>query len=170
MILVRRLARPMLAATFIDGGIDQIRNPGNKSVRADPVAPTLAARIPGLPQDPEVLVKINGATMATAGTLLALGKLPRVSALVLAATLVPTTLAGHAFWDAEDEGSRVQARSHFLKNLGMFGGLLLAAVDTEGRPGLAWRAQHAARGTRKAAKVAARSARREAALGRARLT
>jgi hypothetical protein len=31
-----------------------------------------------------------------------------------------------------------------LKNLGLMGGLLLAAVDTEGRPGLAWRTGHLA--------------------------
>ncbi len=145
MILVRRLARPMLAATFIDGGLDQIRNPGTKAERADPVAPTLASMIPQLPQDPETLVKINGATMVTAGSLLALGKLPRLSALVLAATLVPTTLAGHAFWQAEDERSRVQARSHLLKNVGMLGGLLLAAVDTEGKPSVGYRARRAAK-------------------------
>ena len=30
-----------------------------------------------------------------------------------------------------------------MKNLGLLGGLLLAAVDTEGRPGLRWRAGHA---------------------------
>jgi hypothetical protein len=30
---------------------------------------------------------------------------------------------------------------HFLKNLGLLGGLLLAAADTEGRPSIGWRAE-----------------------------
>lgn len=158
MTLVSRIARPLLAATFIDGGLDQVRNPEPKARRADPVAPPIAAKIPGLPQDPVTLVRINGATMVGAGTLLALGKLPRLSALVLAATLVPTTAAGHRFWEAEDERSRIQARSHFLKNLGMLGGLLLAATDTGGRPSVVWRTRHAAKRAKRAATVATKAA------------
>jgi uncharacterized membrane protein YphA (DoxX/SURF4 family) len=60
---------------------------------------------------------------------------------VLAGTIVPTTYAGHRFWEESDPQSRSQQRIHFLKNLGLLGGLILAAVDTEGRPGLAWRAK-----------------------------
>jgi putative oxidoreductase len=30
-----------------------------------------------------------------------------------------------------------------MKNVALLGGLALAAIDTEGRPGLAWRASHA---------------------------
>ncbi len=37
---------------------------------------------------------------------------------------------------------RRHQETHFMKNLGLFGGLLLAAADTQGRPGLAWRASH----------------------------
>ena len=79
-----------------------------------------------------------------AGLMLALGRFPRLSSALLAGSLVPTTLAGHRFWEEQDETKRAQQRIHFFKNLGMLGGLMLAAVDTEGRPGLAWRAQHAA--------------------------
>ena len=79
-----------------------------------------------------------------AGTLLALGRFPRLSALALAATLVPTTAAGHRFWEAEEDADRAQQRIHFLKNLSMFGGLLIAAADTSGQPSLAWRTRHGA--------------------------
>ena len=45
----------------------------------------------------------------------------------------------------------------------MLGGLILAAVDTEGRPSLAWRARHAghhaAAGTRRTRRAAKRNAR-----------
>jgi len=44
---------------------------------------------------------------------------------VIAATLAPTTLAGHRFWEAENERGRAQQRVHFLKNLSMLGGLLI---------------------------------------------
>src|SRR6202044_3854213 len=76
------------------------------------------------------------------------GKFPRLSALALAATLVPTTLAGHPYWEVKDEKERAQQRIHFLKNLTMLGGLLIAAADTEGNPSLAWRSRHAVQAAR----------------------
>jgi putative oxidoreductase len=143
----------MLASVFISGGIDALRNPAPRVAAADAVAGPIARKLPWLPEDPETLVKINAGVMAGAGTLLALGRFPRLSSLLLAGTIVPTTLAGHRFWEAEDPATKAQQRIHFFKNLGLLGGLLLAAVDTEGQPGLAWRArhatQHAAHGTRR---------------------
>jgi putative oxidoreductase len=97
-----------------------------------------------LPTDPELLTKVNGGVMVGAGLLLAIGKLPRLSAAALAATLIPTTVAGHRFWEADDEQERAEQQIHFMKNVALLGGLALAAIDTEGRPGLAWRARHRA--------------------------
>ena len=57
---------------------------------------------------------------------------------------MPTTLAGHRFWEHEDPKERFGQLSHFLKNLGLLGGLLLAAVDTEGKPSVGYRARRAA--------------------------
>ena len=42
-------------------------------------------------------------------------------------------------WEAEEGADQAQQRIHFLKNLSMFGGLLIAAADTAGNPSLAWR-------------------------------
>jgi uncharacterized membrane protein YphA (DoxX/SURF4 family) len=67
----------------------------------------------------------------------------RPAALVLAGSLIPTTLAGHRFWDAPDPETRRQQTIQFLKNVAMFGGLLLAAADTGGRPSVPWRAKRA---------------------------
>ena len=170
MTLVRRLARPCLAAMFVTGGLDAFRRPETKVPAADPIAPRIAEKLPYLPEDTESLVRINGAAQVAAGLLLATGRFPRLSSAVLAGSLVPTTLAGHRFWEEQDETRRAQQRIHFFKNLSMLGGLMLAAVDTEGRPGLAWRAQHAAhhaavgtgrttRTARREAKLAARTAR-----------
>lgn len=171
-MLVRRLARPMLAAIFISGGMDTLRNPGPKVPAAEDVAAKVSDAVPALSgTDTEQLIRINGGVQVAAGSLLALNRFPRLSALVLAATVVPTTAAGHRFWEIDDEAQRKQQLTHFLKNVGLLGGLLLAAVDTEGRPGVAWRTRHTAeragravRRTRREAKVAAKGARREAKL------
>jgi uncharacterized membrane protein YphA (DoxX/SURF4 family) len=128
---------------FIMGGADAVMNPDQKAVRAKDVGPKVATPL-GLPQDPETLVMINGAVQLGAGTLLALGKLPRLASLALAASLVPTTFAGHRFWEETDDRARAMQRIQFFKNVSMLGGLLLAAVDTEGRPSLSWRAHRAA--------------------------
>jgi putative oxidoreductase len=125
-----------------------------------------------VPDTTEEAVRINGAVQFAAGSLLAMGLLPRLSSLAIAATLVPTTVAGHRFWEAEDEQERAQQRIHFLKNLAIFGGLLIAAADTGGRPSLAWRGRHAAHSARRNAALAARTARLSSKAGRrtARLT
>ena len=60
--------------------------------------------------------------------MLASGHFPRLSATVLAATLVPTTAAGHRFWEEQDPQKKAMQRIHFFKNTSMLGGLLLAAV------------------------------------------
>jgi uncharacterized membrane protein YphA (DoxX/SURF4 family) len=163
MSLVRRLARPMLAAQFVWGGVDQLRRPDIKADNGGPIIPALAGAELGpitLPTDPEALVRVNGAVMTGAGSLLALGKLPRLSALALAASLVPTTLTGHRFWDAPDEKTRQLQIVQVLKNVGLLGGLLIAAVDTDGKPGLGWRARRAARDAKRTAALTAVDAKR----------
>jgi uncharacterized membrane protein YphA (DoxX/SURF4 family) len=161
MTIVRRIARPLLSAVFIQNGLDQFRHPATKVEAARPVVNQLAGPL-HLPNDPEMLVRANGAAMAGAGALLAVGRLPRLSSMVLAATLVPTTYAGHRFWEVKDPEQKRQQRIHFVKNLGLLGGVLLAAVDTEGRPGLAWRARSVTRDAQRGAKRARKDARRAA--------
>src|SRR5436309_9756608 len=143
-MLTRRIARPLMAGIFIAGGIDVLRNPGPRAQRAEPVTSKLAETLP-LPDDTETVVKLNAGVQIAAGTLLALGKLPRLSAAVLATSLVPTTAAGHRFWEEESPQSKAMQQTHFLKNLSILGGLILAATDTEGAPSLGWRARRAAR-------------------------
>lgn len=149
-MIVRRIARPLLSTVFIAGGIDSLRSPAPKAQAAGSLIEKSVGALPGavtekLPSDPETLVKINAAVQVGAGTLLALGKAPRASALVLAGTLVPTTVAGHDFWNVDDPQQRAMQRMQFFKNLTMLGGLLIAAVDTEGKPSLGWRGRRAAR-------------------------
>lgn len=142
MSISRVVARPLLSAMFIAGGYDAIRNPGGKVKKAEPVALPVAEKLPLLPQDAEKLVQLNGAVMVAAGSLMAIGKFRRLAALALIASIVPTTYAGHRFWEEDDEATKAQQRIHFLKNLGLLGGLILEAVDTEGAPTRKWRKAH----------------------------
>jgi uncharacterized membrane protein YphA (DoxX/SURF4 family) len=142
-MLVRRLARPLLASSFIYGGIDTLRNPESRVPGAAPIVEQITGiadkQLPvTVPRDVEQWVKIDAAVKVGAGSLFALGKFPRLSALLLAGSVVPTTLAGHRFWEHDDPTERFGQLSHFLKNLGLLGGLLIAAVDTEGKPSVGW--------------------------------
>jgi putative oxidoreductase len=148
-MLVRRIARPLLASTFVFGGIDTLRNPQSRVAGAQSVVEKITEQADKqlpvqVPRDVEQWVKIDAGVKVGAGVLFSLGRLPRLSALALAVSIVPTTLAGHRFWEAE--GATKQAQLiHFLKNLGLLGGLLLAAVDTEGKPSVGYRTRRAAR-------------------------
>lgn len=168
MTVIRRLARPALASTFVYGGVQSLRNasalaeeakPVNDEIReiADKVAPRL-----NVPEDDKTLVRINAGVHIVAGLGLATGRAPRLSALALAGTVVPTTLAGHAFWEEKDKAKRTAQLTHFFKNLSMLGGLVLAAADTEGKPGVAWRAKHAAGSAKREAKHLRREAKAQA--------
>lgn len=161
MTIIRRIARPLLAGVFVTGGVDVFRNPGPRVDMAKPVLEEGAHKL-DVDADPELLVKVNAGVMVGAGLLLATGKAPRLASLALAGTLVPTTYAGHRFWEEDDPKQKAQQQVHFMKNLGLLGGLILAAVDTEGQPGVAWRAKRAARDAQRVG----RTARREAKLAR----
>ncbi|MEI4273217.1 DoxX family protein [Klenkia sp. LSe6-5] len=147
-MLVRRIARPLLASSFVYGGVDTLRNPGSRVPGAKPVVQQIAEaaqeQLPvEVPQDTEQWVKIDAGIKVGAGVLFALGRFPRISALALAASIVPTTLAGHRFWEDTDDEKKFSNQAHFLKNAGLLGGLLLAAVDTEGKPSAGWRVRRA---------------------------
>lgn len=149
-MLVRRLARPMLASMFIVGGVDTLRRPAPKVQEAEAL---------GLQENTEQVVKANAAAQVVAGLALATNRLPRVSAVVLAASLVPTTAAGHRFWEHSDPNQRANQTQHFVKNVSMLGGLLLAAVDTEGKESVARRTKRVSRSAaRRAAKRSAKAA------------
>jgi putative oxidoreductase len=67
------------------------------------------------------------------GALLASGTLPRLAALALAGSMIPTTVAGHAFWKVDDPAARKLQRIQFHKNMAMIGGLLFAVIDRDER-------------------------------------
>ena len=156
--------------------VDSLLSPTPKVDKAEKVThhvPTLVERVaPGvpIPSDPATLIRINGGVQVGAGLLLATGRMPRIASLALAASLLPTTYAGHAFWQESEKAARAGQRTQFFKNVSMMGGLLLAGVDTEGKPGLAWRARRAARDVRRETRQLARQARTEARVAKAHLS
>ncbi|MEU5097033.1 DoxX family protein [Streptomyces sp. NPDC020996] len=159
MSLLRVAGRPMLASMFVTAGLNSVRAPEDVAPAAEPVVRPITERVPVLPDRTEQLVRLSGAVQVAAGVLLGIGRMPRLAALAIAGTLVPTTLAGHRFWEADDPAERTQQRIHFLKNLSMLGGLLIAADDTGAAPSLVWRGRHAVHDVRRDARLVRRTAR-----------
>jgi uncharacterized membrane protein YphA (DoxX/SURF4 family) len=138
----------MLSAAFISRGIDALRSP--KSA-ADAARPTLEglSKLPdpvgtNVPSNADTVARINAAVQIGGGLLLATGKLPRVASAALALTVVPGSLGGHTFWSETDPQRKADKRRAFLTDVSLIGGLLIAAVDTEGKPSLGWRGRRAA--------------------------
>lgn len=115
--MLRRLSRPMLGLAFIDSGIAAFRDDGERAERA---------RRLGV-QDPQQATRAVAVAQVGAGALLVLNRMPRLASLVLALTVVPDALTGHAFWAQQDKQSRQTERSLFARDLGLLGGLLVSA-------------------------------------------
>lgn len=131
MTLLRTVARPMLASMFIYGGAMALKSPGPRADKAQPTADLIKKIAPDLPVTGANLARFNGAAQLVGGLALATGHFPRLAAFGLAATLPPTTVAGHAYWNETDPGARANQRIHFLKNVSMAGGLLMATLDPD---------------------------------------
>lgn len=161
---VRTAARTLLSGIFLAGGARAVVNPQSLVAKAsrvtDRIAPVLARADHRIPSSTEELIRVNGMMQLACGLLLATGSLTRPAAAVLAGTLVPTTVAGHPFWSTQDPQQRTQDRTHFVKNLGLLGGLLLVMTDTQGRPGLRWRTGHVIGHGRRSVTRMTRTARR----------
>lgn len=154
-MLLRPVARFLLAVPFVYRGVQAVLHPTEHALAAQ-VAWAETTRF--TPQAPDLstsqltmLVRAHGAATAVAGVLLALGKAPRFSALTLAGLTVPLAVADQPF--TSQGPARSVRLEHFVTDLGAIGGALIAAVDTEGRPGLGYRVTHA-RETRAAIKAA----------------
>jgi uncharacterized membrane protein YphA (DoxX/SURF4 family) len=149
----------MLAGVFVSGGINALRQPGPRAelVRQSGLPEKLPAQVPEPLRTPENVVRVNAAVDILGGLALVRGKTPRLASLALMASLTPTTVVGHPFWNEKDKQAKAQQQLHFLKNLGIIGGLLLSATDTGGRESL----PHAVgRLSRKAKKDAAKAAKK----------
>lgn len=139
----------MLSAVFIGRGVDALRSP---KPAADAARPTLDALQklpdpvgPNIPTDVETVARVNAAVQIGGGLLLASGRLPRLASAALAVTVIPGSLGGHAFWNEGEPQRKSDERRAFVTDISLLGGLIIAAVDTEGKPSLGWRGRRAAR-------------------------
>ena len=159
MSFVRFLARPMLASSFVLAGVDKLRNADDTVEQLSPLLRRAADTLP-FQADEKVLARLIGGTQVGAGVLFALGKFARFSATLLA---VISALNAYVEWRSADISSkegRDARRTQLLKNVTLTGGVLLASVDTAGKPSLAWRAEHLAADARKTASHLAADARK----------
>jgi uncharacterized membrane protein YphA (DoxX/SURF4 family)/gas vesicle protein len=139
----------MLATTFITRGVEAMRSP---KPAADATRSTLEglSKLPdpvgaNVPTNAETVAKVTAGVQIGAGLLLAAGRLPRLSSAALAVSVVPGSLGGHAFWNENDPVRKAAERKALFADVGLIGGLIIASVDTEGKPSLGWRGRRAAR-------------------------
>lgn len=144
MSVVRRIARPLLAAPFIVNGVRTVVRP-ERVVDGLPVAMAdLDKQVAktAIPTDAANVLRISGGVAAVAGAAFALNRAPRVSALALVATSALTLGGRRKIWELEGK-ERFEELAAVATDLGLIGGVLLAAVDTDGNPSLKWRAGQA---------------------------
>ena len=152
--MIRKIARPMLASAFVIDGVQTVLNPASHKESADSVLKQVRAAVPRqyrsfVPKDPETAAQIVGGVKAGAASLFALGKAPRTAAGLLTATSLASLAGRNAFWDTDDEDEKSRRKAGALTDLALTGGVLLATVDTEGKPDMKWRAQNAAKSAKR---------------------
>jgi putative oxidoreductase len=125
--------RLLTGATYTALGYGTLRDPEPRIEEAAWLLGAIRKRVP-IPVRDKQLVQANAAVQTACGVLLALGRAQRLSAVVLAGSMIPTTLAAHSFWKEEEPVAREHQQVQFCKNIAMIGGLLLAALDS-GRKG-----------------------------------
>ena len=147
-MMLRRIARPMLATWFVTEGSAAVRGSAAHLEPARAGADVLVERF-GItrPTDEQLrtIVKAHGAATIGAGAALAIGKAPRLAALVLAALTLPSAVANVL---ASRRGgvsatAKSERRERAVRAVSFTGAALIAAADREGRPGLAWKVSRA---------------------------
>lgn len=122
------VARALIGSTFVGLGYGAWRAPGGRVKTAGPLLSSMRKVMPFVPSSDETAVRMNAAVQTLAGAALTVGVAPRLSSAVLAASLVPTTIGGHAFWAISDPAVRHTQRVQFQKNAAMLGGLIFATI------------------------------------------
>ncbi|MDO5287596.1 MAG: DoxX family protein [Actinomycetia bacterium] len=146
MSLMRFAARSMLASFFVVQGAKAVVNPEPLVAGAEPIARSfvpLAQRVAPaslagyVPEETQTLVRATGAAQVVGGLMLATGIGRRLGAAVLGLSMVPHVLASRPSRAASAEQREI-AKSQLLRNVALLGGAILASLDTQGKPSLAW--------------------------------
>ncbi|GAC55969.1 hypothetical protein GOHSU_02_01130 [Gordonia hirsuta DSM 44140 = NBRC 16056] len=170
-MILRKIARPMLASAFVASGAELLRAPRHAAATVQPMLDSGRDALPApvadrVPQNAATAMRIAGAVQVGGGVLLATGKAPRFASAVLATTLVPVTVYDGAFWTETDPVRREARKVGLIKNVGLLGGALIASADTAGEPSLAWRTRNTVQEARVAGLVAAKEAQVAGKLGK----
>ncbi|MFJ6002698.1 DoxX family protein [Arthrobacter sp. NPDC092385] len=164
MTLVRVIARPLIASGFVFSGVDRLRTAGATAPQLKQVLASVTKVVPAataVTGNEKLVGQVLGATQVGAALLLSIGRFSRVAALLLTVTASVNTLVDYRSADGSTAEGKKARRSQLLKNLSLVGAVLLAAVDTNGRPGIAWRAGHLATDARKNAAGFGKDARKQ---------
>ena len=127
-MVLRALARPLLASWFVYGGVESILEPKSRAERSAPVVKPRHAEVGFTDVSTEDLVKIHGVATVIAATALAMSRTPKTSAVALTGLAAITVAAGRPFWREKDEDQRNAEFEQFLKNVALLGGVMLAAT------------------------------------------
>ncbi len=143
MNLLRMVARPLLAAPFIADGWSALRHPDEHVAKARTAVGPLLDTVPvlrDLDEDTLTLAtRVTGALTIGAAVALATGHKPRTAATVLTVIAVPMALINHPVWAASSTEERAESTRGLRMRAALVGGMILAAVDREGRPSALWR-------------------------------
>lgn len=157
MSLLRFAARSALASVFVVRGLQAVKEPAALTPITEPVTdtvvPLLQKYTPSqvgslIPSDSTTLVRIGGIAQIAAAGAFALGLGRRTAAGLLALSTIPSLLASSplgARFAGKDVDLDELDRGDLLTNTALFGALLIAANDTEGRPSLAYRTEVASK-------------------------
>lgn len=118
------LGRAVFGGYFVYNGINHFLN---REMLAD------AARHKGVPLA-GIAVPFTGAMLVAGGLSLLLGKRPKLGTGLIMGFLATVSPTMHAFWTDQDDQERMGDMIHFAKNMGLIGGLLLAASLPEPWP------------------------------------
>jgi putative oxidoreductase len=116
------VGRILLGSIFVLSGFEKL-------MAFSGVVTSIAGK--GLPM-PEVLAVLTVAIELGAGLLLVVGWKARWAALLLFLFTIPVTLTFHNFWTMGGAEAAMN-EIHFLKNVSIMGGMLLAAAFGPGR-------------------------------------
>ncbi|WP_193104112.1 hypothetical protein [Brachybacterium sp. FME24] len=141
MALVRRIARPLLAAPFVVEGVRTALRP-EREIDVYPQAfeavdSTLSKSSAPSFVDARTIIRATGVIAAGAGVLYAANRCPRAAAAALLMTTSVGWVGRKKVWELRGE-ERTQEIQAILTDAGLLGGVLLAVVDHDGRPSLGY--------------------------------
>lgn len=127
-MVLRVLARPLLASWFVYEAAEAILTPQKRAEQIAPVVEPALADL-GVTEVKTVdIVKAQGFAVLGAAASLALSRNPRTSALALVALTAGSISLTRPFWNEKDPEARREQFEHFLKDIAITGGLLIAAT------------------------------------------